>query len=352
MFRILIVEDDFIIAYDLMHVLLNEKYEVDVANTYQDAIKSTKQNSYDLIICDINLGKGPNGVDFIENLQKKNSNFSFVYLTAYSDNEILERASKTNPLNYLIKPWTKAQITIAVKIALQQNLIKNGLLNKFDEVINLNNILENKYLTNSKLTSIALHDIRSPISFFNNYIRHLINNISNVDIIENLKKLEDASIKVSSLNEEIFTWIKYSNDNIKPKIVEINISELLNNLIKDYIPLINIHNNIIESELLEGVIINSDLDLLKIMIRNILDNACKYTKNGKIITKLLYNENRLCLCITNSLVETNMNDSSSFNVIHSTGLGLKLIEDFSKLLNIEYNQITNKENEYQFTLFF
>jgi len=350
--KILIIEDDFIIAYDLQQVLSSEGYMVDVVNTYIEALRYKNINSIDLIICDINLGNGPSGVDFIELIQNESNYISFIYLTAYSDTDILERASKTNPLNYLLKPWTKTQISIAVKLALQQNNIKKTLEKNIHEIEELNILIESKFLTNAKLTSIALHDIRSPISFLQNYVKQIMSNIGKTDISSNLKVLEDVSFKISKLNDDIFTWIKYSNGSILPNITTINLSQLLNEININYISIININNNTVKLDIIENIYIESDINLLKIIVRNVLDNAFKYTNSGTIHIKLFHDQNLICLNILDSGAGFNYSDLNTTNISINNGLGFKLIHEFSQLLNIKVSFFSELNIGSNFTLYF
>jgi len=108
--KILIIEDEAIVALDIKRIINNLGHDVvDIVSSFEDAIKSVKKNSPQLIFSDINLGKEKDGIDIIEEIQKEKF-IPVVYLTAYSDEETIQRAIKTNPLGYILKPFKKEDI--------------------------------------------------------------------------------------------------------------------------------------------------------------------------------------------------------------------------------------------------
>ena len=115
--KILIVEDEIIVATDLKQRLENLGYNiVGITAKGRDAIKITGETNPDLILMDIML-KG--GLDGIETAQKIRNvyNIPFIYLTGSTDNTILERAETTKPIGYIIKPFDDLSIQNSIEIA-------------------------------------------------------------------------------------------------------------------------------------------------------------------------------------------------------------------------------------------
>ena len=108
--KILIIEDEAIVALDIKRIINNLGHDVvDIVSSFEDAIKSVKKNSPQLIFSDINLGKEKDGINIIEEIQKEDF-IPVIYLTAYSDEETIQRAIRTNPLGYILKPFKKEDI--------------------------------------------------------------------------------------------------------------------------------------------------------------------------------------------------------------------------------------------------
>jgi len=116
--KILVVEDDTIIALTIQGRLKQFGYEVvGRASTGEDAIKKVKELQPDLVLMDIHI-KGPK-----DGIQTAETVYGFygvpvVYLTAYSDENTLERAQKTSPFGYVVKPFNDETLRTTIKLAL------------------------------------------------------------------------------------------------------------------------------------------------------------------------------------------------------------------------------------------
>lgn len=120
MIKILIVEDEVIISKDLSNMLIKMGYEVigDALN-YNEAINILEQDMPDLILIDINLNGPKDGIELAEKI-KKDYQIPFIFTTSYADSNILDRAKKTKPINYLVKPFTTEQLFTTIELALFQ----------------------------------------------------------------------------------------------------------------------------------------------------------------------------------------------------------------------------------------
>lgn len=116
--RILVVEDEPLIADDIANQLRINDFEVSaIAYDYEDAIYELKFNAPDAVVLDINLGSGKTGVDIAEVINEK-YDLPFIYLTSYADKETLERAKRTEPLGYVVKPFDERNLIATLEIAL------------------------------------------------------------------------------------------------------------------------------------------------------------------------------------------------------------------------------------------
>jgi len=139
MLRILLIEDEFIIVKDLKILLSQNEFAlIDNAINYDSAFDLFSKNSYDLIISDINLNDKKDGIEIITELSKIKE-IPVVYLTAYSNLDIVKRAEKTMPFAYIIKPYNDNQLKVTLNLALlnfnkrkdsiQENLQNTSKLN-------------------------------------------------------------------------------------------------------------------------------------------------------------------------------------------------------------------------------
>ncbi len=118
--RILIVEDEQIAAEYLREVLELSGFEVvDVCDTGAGAIESAVTLKPDIVFMDIMLKDGISGSEAALKITTRIAT-RIIFLTAYSDAEMIEYALDAGAVNYLIKPPDEQQILAAVQIALRQ----------------------------------------------------------------------------------------------------------------------------------------------------------------------------------------------------------------------------------------
>ncbi len=116
--RILVVEDEIIIADNICEALEDLGYEVsEPAITYSEAIETIQEFQPDLAILDIQLSGKKDGIDIAQNI-KANYNIPFIFLTSNSDSQTVGRAKEVSPSAYLVKPFSKDELYTSIEIAL------------------------------------------------------------------------------------------------------------------------------------------------------------------------------------------------------------------------------------------
>ena len=115
--KIGVVEDELVIGRTIANTLSELGYShCGPAINYTEALEMLEQEKPDLLLLDIQLSGKKNGIDVA---QKLNELFQipFIFLTANSDVETIERAKKVNPHAYIVKPFTKEELFAAIEIA-------------------------------------------------------------------------------------------------------------------------------------------------------------------------------------------------------------------------------------------
>ncbi len=136
--KILIVEDEAIIAEDMRTLLEGEGYEVvGICSTVEEAIGLAHRKRPDLAIVDIVLKNG-DGVKLAEEIIKE-MEIPVIFVTAHSDRATLERVLKVQPYSYILKPFEARQLLGIVKIALDRAEAERRLrsLTRLLEFLNL-----------------------------------------------------------------------------------------------------------------------------------------------------------------------------------------------------------------------
>jgi PAS domain S-box-containing protein len=126
--RILVVEDESIVAQDIRLTLEELGYEVAaIADSGELALEQAVNLKPDLILMDIRLLGGIDGIETAQQINQR-INVPIVYLTALGDEETLSRVKATNPFGYIIKPFVERDLRIVIEISLNKFRIEQNLL--------------------------------------------------------------------------------------------------------------------------------------------------------------------------------------------------------------------------------
>ena len=115
--HILIVEDEVAIAENLQEILNIHGYGTSMAHNPQDAIAAVGRRRPDLILMDINLGADIDGIETARRI-RQSTDVPVVFLTAFSDDETVERAKQVDPMGYLVKPFKAPDVLTTVNVGL------------------------------------------------------------------------------------------------------------------------------------------------------------------------------------------------------------------------------------------
>ncbi len=115
--QIMIVEDEPIIAQEISMVVEDLGYQVCAMVMHSSEVAKTYSTcNPDLLLMDINLGNGPDGISIVEALMKTKKT-PFIFVTSYADKTTLDRAKTVNPDGYVVKPFDDRDLQAAIEIA-------------------------------------------------------------------------------------------------------------------------------------------------------------------------------------------------------------------------------------------
>lgn len=116
--RILVVEDEAVIAEDVRWTLLRMGYDaLPATQTCVDAVKAADDQRPDLVLMDIRLKGSPDGVEAARLISER-FGIPVVFLTSHSDASTLSRAAAANPYGYLLKPFDERNLKVTLEVAL------------------------------------------------------------------------------------------------------------------------------------------------------------------------------------------------------------------------------------------
>ncbi|MGC9517797.1 MAG: response regulator [Methanomicrobiales archaeon] len=130
--EILVVEDESITALDLKEKLENLGYHVPaIKSSGEQAIKTAAQLHPDLVLMDIVLKGKIDGIEAAEKIQ--NLNIPVIYLTAYSDQQTIQRIKNKPAYSYIIKPYNEKELQTNIEMAIQKHKKEESIIETFEQ---------------------------------------------------------------------------------------------------------------------------------------------------------------------------------------------------------------------------
>ena len=284
--KILIVEDESIVAFDLKRLLLAMSYEVlDIVTSGEKAVKIALEEKPDLIIMDIMLNGAITGVVAAGRIKEK-TNIPVIYLTAYADTETLKNAKVTEPYGYILKPFDEKVLISTIEMAIYKSRMEAKLIESEKKHRLLAGELEDLNEKKDQFYSIISFYLRDPLDAvigFSEILKNEYKELSPEDFQLFISSLYLSSRQVYSLLNNLiqFSRIQIKDIDFVPRnlnlhsIVEDNASVLKTMADRKSIKIINYVN--------KEVSIYADNNMINSIFLNLLTNAIKYShKNGYI----------------------------------------------------------------------
>lgn len=275
--KILIVEDELIVAHSLREALQSDGYEVlSVVDSADSATRALQKTTPDLVLLDITLKGSIDGIALGQEIQQK-YRIPIVYLTAYSDPETLERAKKTHPYGYLLKPYRVQELKIAIEIALHRYRSDSDERKHLREEATIARKLKQEFLTNIK------HEIRTPMNVIQGFCQLL-----QVEIEEEPSRsylvsiLESGNVLMKTL-EDILELSKLESGDIELSFQCFDPRSLLNEVGQTATAKAREKNIALVTAICPDLppLIFDELSLKQILSK-LLDNAIEFTEQGTV----------------------------------------------------------------------
>ena len=125
-FKVMVVEDEYIIALDLKDRLSRLGYIVPtIATSGKEAVKLAKKDKPDLILMDIMLRGEIDGVQAAKSIRER-FDVPVLFVSSFSDINSVKRAQKVSPYGYLVKPFTETELKAGIEEAFRKHQRKTA----------------------------------------------------------------------------------------------------------------------------------------------------------------------------------------------------------------------------------
>lgn len=267
--RVLVVEDERIVARDLAETLATLGYlVVDVVATGEAAIESARIHRPCAILMDIRLGGVLDGIEAAARVHAERD-VPVIYLTAHADDDTLRRATKTAPLGYLVKPFRSAELRCAIEIAIHRHEIEAQLRERTGQLAAANKELE-------AFSYSVAHDLRAPLRGITGFSQVLIEeHAGNLgpEGVGHLLRVRKAAGRMAQLVDDLLELSRVAQSELLRQPVDLSqLARTVTGALQHAHP-----DRSVELVIQDDVAGDGDERLLQIVLENLIGNAWKFT---------------------------------------------------------------------------
>jgi|GEM_PF-806914 len=259
------------------------------------------------------------------------------------DVKILTKSNEVKWIDVSLSVIEYKNVTASLAVYFDITELKNAkqALQKSEHELKIANTTKNKFF------SVIAHDLRSPISAILGYSNLLNSNYSELrdkERKEYINNLYETSNQIFSLTENLLNWSRSQLGGIVINKVLVNLKNLIDSAIELYMPNANHKKIAVKNSISNEISIKLDEYTMMIVLRNLFNNAVKFTNNGgSIELKVHENKNDVIIAISDTGIGMSQGTISKLFVLDEsfstsgtnkekgTGLGLILCKDFIEL---------------------
>lgn len=274
--RILIVEDERIVARDIAKRLQKLGYSVvDSVATGEEAIAKAAVTNPDLILMDIHLKGEMDGIEAAEQIGSQHQ-VPIVYLTAYADEDTLQRAKVTEPFGYVVKPFDEQDLHVAIEIALRRRLAEAAIRVALAKERQISNI-------QSRFWSMVVHEFRNPLTSILAAVQMLELDDPRLSAdrrAEYLSMIEKSVRLMDSLMNDTLSIARTEHGELTLNPQTLDIRQFCENLVEEMQFGTGATHQIMFSASGDCGEMSLDYHLLRHILVNLISNAVKYSPVG------------------------------------------------------------------------
>ena len=273
-----LVVDDNTNNLKIVALTLRElNFKIVIATNGKDALDLVERTNPDLILLDVMMPE-IDGFEVCEILKSKpeNKNLPIIFLTAVGEKSKIVKGFELGGVDYITKPFNTEELIIRIKTHLELKFTRDELQKTTDHLSELNELKD-------KMFSVIGHDLRGPLGNIKMTLDLLSKGLfehNSDDYKETMLTLVQSSEEVSELLENLLGWAHSQSGILKYHPEDIVIDKLIESTFFMFKGNLTHKNISFEPNVQENLNINTDAYMLKMILKNVISNAIKFTNEG------------------------------------------------------------------------
>jgi signal transduction histidine kinase len=277
--KILVIEDEAQVRQSYDDMLKFFGYEVESVPNGREGMSRITKKDYDIVVTDLNMPE-MNGIDVLKYIKKKKPYIEVIVITGYATLENAIEAMKVGAYDYFAKPIDLEHVRIVLSKCVKQiqSRRENEELRSLTQRLKELNELKDKFIT------ITNHELRTPVTVLKGYIElidYFLEDSRNKEINEAIGIVTETMKELVGIVEQMHDISSFDYGKKNMVETDVNIDSILKQISKEMKILFekrkikfrtNLHSN--------GFMVKGDDGQLKRSLRELLQNALKFTPEG------------------------------------------------------------------------
>lgn len=288
----ILVVDDEVDNLDLLRRTFRREYHVTTANSAMEALSLLEQREFAVIVSDQRMPE-MTGVELFQKAREKYPLTIRILLTGYTDiNALVDAINMGHVYRYVTKPWSREEIVMTVKRAVEHYETSKQNLELLDELKIINEELQrnNEELKRldqlkTRFMVISSHELRTPASIISGNLELLssgaIGDFTNDqnEIIHNAYK---GTTRLIDLIEDVLSVLRIDSHKVTMKVSSFSVRQTAEEIISDVRLFLQERKQTVINTI-PDVMIEGDANRFGQVFMNLLSNAMKYSSDGASI---------------------------------------------------------------------
>lgn len=269
-FKLLIVDDVSQNIQVLGSILRDHGYAISFAMDGKRALELTAKEKFDLILLDIMMPE-LDGYDVCTILKQDplTRNIPVIFLTAKTEIDSIVKGFKKGAVDYITKPFYSEELLSRVQTHLELKTTREKLAQS--------NAAKDMFF------SIIAHDLKNPFHALLGFSALLIDSFDTLgkdDVIRYIQNIHDSGKSLYKLLENLLHWSRLQTGRIDSNRENINLLFVLEKCLETLHSNYTIKNIRIMNTIDPAIQVYADPDMTELILRNLISNAIKYTRDG------------------------------------------------------------------------
>jgi two-component system, sensor histidine kinase and response regulator len=350
--EILIIEDSRTFAFYLSDVISKDNYKATIALTGKEALDCLSKSSFNLILLDMIL-PDCTGIDIIKKIRLTHSQTELpvIFISATTDEQKITESLELGGNDFISKPFSEITLKIKIKNLLQLQLSGMQLTENLEiqkeqnkQLQKYTNELSQMNKEKDLFISILAHDLKNPFTSllgFSDMLRINFNKYTPEQIEKKANIINKILHQTYSLLQDLILWSRAQAGRVPFEPRKLKLCEICNEIISEKIIQAEAKKIKLYSLISESITVMADPNMLKTILRNLISNAIKFTKeNGEIKISTTELDNTTTVCVSDNgigidskamlklFASANLYSTKGTSNEEGTGLGLLLCKGF------------------------